>query len=608
MMKFYHTSIPSAIIFFLGFSFSCLAQNISGKLDIQSIELNYPSPAIPFYHFKVVVHLPQPSIIEVKAEVNGKILRSTDLYRSSDVLDLEYPPLTQRPPSGYGLSENATLYKNPTIVGWVSWEPGKSYTINVQVQIKKNLEGSGEDQWLSATTTLLAPYGPGGYASQWKSYKSVVLSETAGIDRNSEPVEVVLGFYPDEVNDLAREIRVVAIDPDDHTLVEVPSQVYDILEYHKEDDLAPDVEGNPSRDIPLWFPTVTARVAFLADVKAGRSQVYLIYYNNSEALSVSYQTPLKAEGNLPGLHIENELLDIFLHSKSGHLDQITLKSHPDVSLYHRLETNGAIHWNPEIYSPPRPWTHTSDWDPPPNVRMTSGPVKAVAEMWGPLRDISEVSSSVRYEFYPHRPYFISSTSLRIDKLIWSLAVRNGEVVFNRDMMTHAAWYDEIRNRVITYDITDMPDLMDIKMEADVPWVTFYNKNTGIGFAGINLEYANGGLENSPRLLNPYMYITGGPWIYWARALILPFLSSNMQQMIPAMKGNFFIEKWAYLMYEIDDGGEPYVPVLEWEKQLRHPLRIHLVEEVDDRVSRSVQEVLVGDGKTGWEDRETKKRN
>jgi hypothetical protein len=226
------------------------------------------------------------------------------------------------------------------------------------------------------------------------------------------------------------------------------------------------------------------------------------------------------------------------------------------------------------------------------------------EVWDNLREIPEVDASVRYEFYPGLPYFISSTSMRINERIDCIALRNAEIVFKREQITHAAWYDVVRDEVIVYDVVNMPDLTDLLMEDDVPWITFYNQETGIGFAGIQLEYVNAGLESKPRLLNPYMYITGGPWIYWARALSLSFLASNMQQMIPAMEGNFFVEKWAYLTYEVAPGDKPYQPVLDWQKQLTNPLKIRLVEEVDDRVSRTVHEIFIDEGKSGWEDRET----
>ncbi|MCK4748755.1 MAG: hypothetical protein KAT15_16995, partial [Bacteroidales bacterium] len=204
------------------------------------------------------------------------------------------------------------------------------------------------------------------------------------------------------------------------------------------------------------------------------------------------------------------------------------------------------------------------------------------------------------------PYFISSTSMRINKTVYCLALRNAEIVFKRELITHAAWYDVVRDSIITYDVSKMPDLTDIKIEADVPWITFYNAETGIGFGGIQLSYSNAGLESRPRLLNPYFYITGGPWIYWARALSLSFLSSNMQQMIPATEGSFFSEKWAYLIYDISKGDEPYDRVIEWQKRLTNPLRIQLTEEVDERVAKTVEEVYMDEGKSGWEGRETGK--
>ncbi|VAW23362.1 hypothetical protein MNBD_BACTEROID01-2524 [hydrothermal vent metagenome] len=590
------------------FALIVLGSKVQAKetLVVKHIELGYPCPAIPFYHFSADLELPEPSIIEVQAVVNGKTLRATDLHRAKDAMEMDRPPLTHRPPSGYGLSQDGTLYKTPHVVGWVRWEPGKSYTIKLSVRIKKSVKGLADDTWLSKTVTVKAPEGVAVFNPAWKNYKSVVVSETAGIDRKSEAVELLLAFYPDEAFDLKREIRVVAVNPQTHALSDVPCQVYDLEKFMLEDDMAPDENGRPTREVPLWYPTVSARVAFTADVPANSSKVYLVYYNNDKAMAKVYSSQLKVQGEMPGISVGNGVLSIVLHPNSGHIDQLALDEKPEFPLFHRMETNGAIHWNPGIYSPPRPWTHTADWKPPQHINLISGPVTAVVELWGNLRDIPEVDASVRYEFFPNVPYFISSTSMRINETINCIALRNGEIVFKRELMTHAAWYDVIRGKVITYNVADMPDLTDLKMEADVPWITFYNSEEGIGFAGIQLDYTNAGLESRERLLNPYMYITGGPWIYWARALSLPFLSSNMQQMVPAMKGNFFTEKWAYLVYKIEDAENPYQPVLEWRKRLISPLRVHLEEEVDDRVSKSVQEIFIDEGRSGWEERETGK--
>ncbi|MDP4130463.1 MAG: hypothetical protein Q8918_00820 [Bacteroidota bacterium] len=574
------------------------------ELKIGQLELGYPCPAIPFYHLRAQLQLPNPSVIEVEVAVNGKVLRFTDLQRETETEDINRPSITHRPPSGAGLSQDNTVYSNPFVTGWVRWQPGDHYQIKITVRMKKGVQNANDDVMLSATKIVTAPTDAQVFDTAWKSYKSVVVSETAGVDRSGEPVKVLLPFYPDEVKDLKREIRVMAIDPKTHILSEVPSQVYDVQRYMKEDDLSPDKNGKPTRQMPIWLPTVTAQVAFLADVPARSSRVYLIYYNNESAVAKMYSTDLRVQGEAPGLQIDNSMFTADLNPNSGHLDQITLKTKPNVPLFHRMETNGAIHWNPEIYTPPLPWTHTSDWNPPDHIQSIIGPVISFSDVYGHLKEIPQVDASVRYEFYPGKPYFISSSSLRINETVQCLALRNAEIVFKRELFSHAAWYDVIRDSVVVYDVAKMADLMDIKMEADVPWISFFDETTGIGFAGIQLSYANAGLESAPRLLNPYFYITAGPWIYWARALSLSFLASNMQQMIPAMKGNFFSEKWAYLVYETDKGDKPYAPVIAWMKKLTHPLRVELSEEVDDRVSRTVTELLIDKGKSGWENRET----
>lgn len=40
------------------------------ELKITKIELGYPCPGIPFYHFKADLELPESSIIEVEAAVD----------------------------------------------------------------------------------------------------------------------------------------------------------------------------------------------------------------------------------------------------------------------------------------------------------------------------------------------------------------------------------------------------------------------------------------------------------------------------------------------------------------------------------------------------------
>ena len=579
-------------------------------LNISAIELGHPCPEVPYYHFRAVVELPSPTMMEVEASVDGKVLRAVDVRRDNELRGREFPTVTERSSSGYGLSHDASIYQKFTVTGWVKWEPGREYDVRLAVRMKKEAEPSAGDVIVSASRRIKAPEGVDVFGAEWKSYKSVVLSETAGIERKGEPVELLLAFYPDEAESIARDIRVVSVDPKTYEVEEIASQVYDIQRYMEEDDLAPDANGNPTREVPLLMPTSTARVAFAADVPAKTSKVFLVYYNNPKALNKPYYTDLRVQGEAPGLLVSNDHYEAALHHESGHLDQITLKSKPSFPLLHRMETNGAIHWNPDIYVPPAAWTHTADWKFPEGMKITTGPVISKAEFWNELRGVPQVDAAVRYEFYPGVPYFISTTAMRVNETVQALALRNAEMVFKRDLITHAAWYDIVRDEVIVFDVNSVPDLTDIKMDVDIPWIVLFNKEQGIAFAGVPLGYDNSGIEAAPRVLNPYFYVTTGPWVYWARALSHPFLSANMQQVVPVLKGNHFSEKWAFMIYQMDgtsDESAMFAPVLELKKSLTAPLRIRLVEEVDERVSTTLQEVFMDDGKSGWEEMDTKKK-
>ncbi len=572
-------------------------------MEIKDVQLGFPRSAIPFYHFKIKLNLPRPSIIEVKVVVNHDTLRFTDLYSASMFEDMEMdkPAIAHRPPSGYALSEDTKKYKSPYVIGWLRWQPGQQYKIEVIVRMKTGAQKSNNDVILSASKTIIAPKGTPVYSLAWKNYKAVVLSETAGIDRKNEPVEVLLPFYPDQAKNIKNDVRVVEVDPETYELTELPCQVNDIRKFLEEDDLEPLQKGEPKRKIPLFYPTITAELTFPASVPARSSRVFLVFYNNEDARLKDYKSDLIVQGdNTSGMEISNNFYKAILDPHSTALTRIILHSKPNAPLYNQAETNGAIQWNPDIYSPPTSWSHTSDWVSP-HTKSVVGPVVVKTNTWGNMSHYWGTLASVKYRFYPDKPYFIMSTTMRMEETVNTLALRNGEMVFKRDLLNRVAWYDDIRDTIVVYNLETLPTLTDLTMSVDVPWITFYNDSTGIGFAGIQLGYNNSGIENSPRLLNPYFYVTTGPWVYWARALSVSYVSSNHQQMIPALKGNNFSEKWAYLIYTVDrnKNTEPFAPVLKWQKELTHPLKIQLVEKVDDRVSNSIFEIM-SNGKSPWE--------
>jgi hypothetical protein len=163
----------------------------------------------------------------------------------------------------------------------------------------------------------------------------------------------------------------------------------------------------------------------------------LIFYGNPDAEPITYPADLKVAGEGFGMVVENEHYRVKLHPLSGAIDEVLLKQGVDVIFDHHLETNGAIHWNPGVYAPPRAWIHASDWDLPAGYSTQGGPVFFMTKRWGPLPYYPEVELSITYIFYAHNPYIVVTSTLDVQKDIDVVALRNGEIVLNHNVVP--AW-------------------------------------------------------------------------------------------------------------------------------------------------------------------------
>lgn len=592
------------------------------QLKLANATIEHPNPAFPYYHFRVDLEIPNPGYLEVEVFLDGQKMRYLSLKDAKESIDLNRTLIHYRPSFADTYTLNNSKFEKPYLVGWLAWQPGKKYNIEVKLRLKNNLKADAKDFILSASTVLSAPREAKAFDPAWKNYKSLVLTETAGIDRKNEPVDIVLAFYADEAKTLKNDLRVVAFDPDTKVLTEVPSQAYDIkYDVIEGDQLDPKASPytRSTWAVPIWVPTTTARIAFQADVPAKSSRIYLIYHNNPHAKEPNYQSALSMKGPAPGLTfdkatgkvrevpavIENEKIKIGLHPHSGALNELTLKSKPNAMLYHKMETNGSVHWAPEAYPPPRPWTHTSDWMQP-SFQAWHGPVVVTTMAKAPLPVIPEVDAAISYKVYRNLPYILTTTSTRVNEPLAVQAMRNGEVVFKRELISHLAWFDPVENKVRTVELDKMADLDEILMEENTPWLSFFNPKTGIAFGGIQMESSITGLEQAPRIVNPYFYCIVGPIVYWSRAMNFTFASSASQLMIQVPRGTQFWEKWAYVLYEPQPGNNPHASLIEWQKKLTNPLRIRLTEEVEQRVPTVGTEIYIDPSKTGWEGRDTRK--
>lgn len=565
-----------------------IAKANNRELHFHQAEIVKPSPSIPYYHFKVKIDNENKNAFEIKKivangnEVHHFEIREQSWSKSNDkAFPFSWPVFAE---------DKDFVFKNPCLVGRLNWENGKKYNLEITYSIKDSKDEKRIKQ------EIIAPKKGGYWNTNWKYYKSIVVSEDYGKDRKNEPVQFSLAFYTDQVTELSRELRIVQVDEDGNTKV-LPSQVYDVQKYMKKDK--PRYDKNGALRPYYWVPTVYAKVVVPISIEAKSDVVLLAFYDNPKAEKPEVTSNLKVTGKGLELNIENEYYKVKLHPNSGMLNEITLKSNPKFTLEHKLETNGAIHWNPGAYSPKRPWMHASDWDTPENVDSVSGPLMFTFHRKGHMPNMPEIGLAITYKFFNNLPYILMSTTLEVKKSIPLQAFRNAEIVFNHKLINKAAWQDPTSEEPRIIDLKEIPNLTEIHMPLDISWVSFLNSKERVGFAGIPLEYTNSTMNDEPFEYNPYMYITKGPWVYWTRVLVTPYMTQNMQQIIEVPAGNFYWEKWAWLPYKLESDGK-FEELNDLQEQLKHPLRIQVSGERDARV-RIPDEIYTDSTKTGWEE-------
>ncbi|HEB29620.1 MAG TPA: hypothetical protein ENI15_01930 [Spirochaetes bacterium] len=521
---------------------------------IRGVNCLFPTPEHPFYHLKLyfISDEKQPCRIN-KALINGKPVRDFYVYHNNIFQK------TRQVKSG-GLNE---------IIIRFDWK--RNEDINVEI---KGTTSDKKQPYSRADQITAPPYG-GYWDPSWKYYAGIVCKETAGLSRINEPVHVTLALYSDRVTDPAKELRIVAIDPESGITAETPSQVYEKSNY--------DCERPDER----YQPTTICEVAFLADVPANSSRVYLAFYGNPGADAPNYKKGLTVSGQGLGLTLENQFYNVRLAETSGAIDEINVKMGVDVTFDHHLETNGALHWNPGIYAPPRPWLHASDWDPPERQSSTVGNIFTMTRRNGTMEHYPEAEISITYTFYDRVPWILMSSTIEITGDIDVKALRNGEVVFNRKVVKEFAWREPGGKTGSTL-ITDLPrhPRRAMVLPHDTPWVCFFNRDLKSGLGLVTVDLANfrkdGGFS---RTFQPYSYLHWGPWVYYARPLVYTYISSNPGKMINVPAGNVYYEKMAFvpLRFERDDKTHEYLERIY--KQLSNPLYINVIEDTDDRAPR-----------------------
>jgi len=521
----------------------------------EPLDFGYPVSGEPWYHILARMGSAPPSKNGAwtisRVEVNGQRARDFVFLRDD----------RPRPAAEAGGGEPVDLK--------IRW----SWTGQDRYEIRAELENTKSGEKAALVQKGRAPAERGYWNPAWKNYLSLSVSEDHGFPRANLPVRASFGVLSAYLKS-TDEIRLVrtSIRGGDIAYLEVPFQVGDVRSWNDPKILsARETDARTGAPVVRYHPTTSFDLVFLADLKPRETATYLVFYNNPAAKKASFPTDLRVSGKGLGKTIENSAYKIVLHPRSGSIHEVIEKS-TGTKLEHKLETNGAVHWNPDVYSPPHAWYHCSDWDNPPSSEE-SGPVFYSLRREAPLPYPPGVQVSITYSFYARSPVIVAESFLEIREDIFVKSLRNAELVFNKAVFNRAAWRGaDGRLHVLDFDDSRRHPQHAAVLRPDTPWVAFYSDDKGVGFAGLFLDQALPNRHGGPASQHqPYIYLQNGPWHYMSRGFVYSFGSNNQTRMLPVRGGSVYYERNAWIPFAFRKEKGFAGALDEAFKAFKHPL-------------------------------------
>lgn len=517
------------------------------NLKLELLACSSPTAKHPYYHVRVRLTGVKEDLDLTRIEGNGKWLR--------DFVILQEGKQAVKPVLQAGQA---------ILLVRLDWQNGSKNQLSLSL--------TKGDQAKTISLDFTAPDQGGWWDPAWQYYASVVVREQAGLARQNEPVHQLVGVYTDRLADAQKEVRVVELDAVSGSPKEIPCQVYNESRWEEFAD-------------EHCQPTYNFDVAFLANVQPFEHKVYLVFYGNPQAKKPDYCTDLYISGSGLEQRLGNQFYEIKLQKESGSIEDIIIKQGINQTFSHKLETNGAVQWNPDIYAPPTPWNHISDWDPPAEYTLEAGPVFIMLKRWGPMPMYDDVLCSSTYMFYAASPTIILQSTAELTQDRDVIALRNGEIVFNRELADEFAW-KKTDGEVNTVRIDDLPrhPVMGLYMDFKTPWFALFNREKQAAVGVVNVELANIRKDRGLERFDPFQYVQAGPWVYVARPLIYSFVGSNPQRVLRAYGNSLSYEKLAWIPHSLDNSQEYLFSWLEdINDALKAPLDKEFSLDTDERV-------------------------
>jgi len=428
------------------------------------------------------------------------------------------------------------------------------------------------------------------------------LEETAGLQRENEPVEITLSVSADPPRPWQEHIRVVCLEGKGQGVV-VPHQLIGEVRSRSQVELGNERSG----ETPTAAPVESVNIVFLASCPKRGNVTYRLFWG----LPAGNETPknlpgaverngLRMTGVMPSLEVSNEYYAVRLDGKSGAIATARLSDSPEADTM-SFAQRPPIHFGVDVWSPPESWDHDYDWLAPPNQRCDSGPIALRYHRWGPLQKYPDVIVSITYTFYAHVPYVVVSSTMEFTAARSARAVRMGEIVVSHshkdgpndkdadgkfnDVFTHYAWPDGDGVSCVEVnahrDAEGSANLEGVAsgalaiLDRDVPWVAGYHAARAYGLATLRKsQFAGNRLGNPiPQAVQcTYLANYGWGFTYWSRPMVYPFGARQTaeDQNTAIAPGTIFATEEALLIFKPD---AEFVGVREVYRRFVEPLRL-----------------------------------
>jgi metal-sulfur cluster biosynthetic enzyme len=386
------------------------------------------------------------------------------------------------------------------------------------------------------------------WAHGWRYGRAFTLSESAGIERLGEPVDLTVAFPVAQARDPYREVRVARVDVAAGSLREVPSQIYGERRI-----------GDERR----------CHLVFFADVPAHGQATYLVLHGNANAERTAYPTDLEVTGEGYDLDISNRHFTAHLSSQTGQLERLVYKRGHGLELYSGGKGHGeppTIDWSNDYVDEGHfQKLRIRSWAEVPNYEVVRGPLCVRVRRWGfpasPLHPVyapSRLHVDQTYTFFAGADYFLKEGVMEAVKDLPIAALRDDEWVLSGYSFTDMVWIDA--------EGTLHEGPVDGAHSQDLWGVGFYHRDSRDAFVALWLEHSSEQLEQLRHNGSPTLHYYHHGQL-WAR---YPAGSARLLE-----AGTTIRQRNAYLVFRYPD--EDAATAIETvRRRFLSPLQVHAV--------------------------------